>query len=143
VSWTVRNTGLLDASGGWSDGVYLSEDPLLDAADTQLNWLYHSASLTPEGSYDAAMRVTVPSWQRVGGTHYLLFVADRDARLAEMDETNNVRAVPMELSGPDLAATEASASASSASPGENVRVRFTIVNRGTVATKTNYWWDAV
>ena len=72
--------------------------------------------------------MTLPSWAI--GQKYLLFVADDDGAQGETNNSNNTYAVPILVVAPDLVVSEASASVSSSSPGETIRVSWTVVNQG-------------
>jgi subtilase family serine protease len=75
------------------------------------------------------------------GAWYLLVLTDRDNQQGETDETNNVRALRMQLSAPDLVVTDATAPAS-AIVGERVRVSWAVTNQGEVPALTD-WTDAL
>src|SRR5262249_25852266 len=74
------------------------------------------------------------------GPKFLLFVADDQNRQPESDEVgNNVMAVPITLSAPDLVVTDVSAP-SAAVVNQSVAVQWTVANRGAVAA-INFSFD--
>lgn len=111
--WTVENIGPAPthtwAAGGdsmWSDQVYLSEDAVLGGDVYLTSWYYSSEALQPGQRYNGADEVTLPRDARWGGKRaYLLVVADGGRSEAELDETNNVAALAVELA-PFVAITD-------------------------------------
>lgn len=93
--WTLRNQGTATtaATGGWfSNGYYLSTDPIITPEDRQLKGLADTdtADLSPGQSY------TVPGDQEIvipedvkPGTYFFGILVDRSNRVEELDETNN------------------------------------------------------
>ncbi|MCP6769179.1 hypothetical protein NL529_30465, partial [Klebsiella pneumoniae] len=55
LKWTVSNHGTNDASGSWSDRVYLSADSLWDVNDISLGRFDHSGALAPNASYEGSI----------------------------------------------------------------------------------------
>ena len=143
VSWGVTNRGTEAADAAWSDAVYLSKDAALDGADTPLGGPQGAlTTLAPGESYTQDAAFTVPAAD--SGDYYLLFVADSGGDQAESDESDNVRAVPINLVGsssrlPDLIVTAATAP-STAVIG-NIDVSWTVKNQGT-ADVSGYWSDS-
>jgi uncharacterized repeat protein (TIGR01451 family) len=141
VSWTVMNTGEIAASADWYDYVYLSDDETLDPSDTVIA-SQRTGTFTPleaQNSYDVTRNLTIP--QTETGSRYLLFVADGSQQQGETDETDNVRAVPIEFKAPDLAITGTTAPAT-AVLGQKITFSWTVTNQGEVAAP-GYWFDAV
>ena len=143
VSWGVTNRGTEAADAAWSDAVYLSKDASLDGADTPLGSPQGAlTTLAPGESYTQDAAFTVPAAD--SGDYYLLFVADSGGDQAESDESDNVRAVPINLAGsssklPDLIVTAVTAP-STAVIG-NIDVSWTVKNQGT-ADVSGYWSDS-
>jgi Ca2+-binding RTX toxin-like protein/subtilase family serine protease len=152
VSWTVTNQGDLTAAKDWYDSIYLSTDPYLDNNDTFVNneWPDKQKLLLAEGSYTVGQDIFLPS--TMAGNYYLLFATDRsnfsnyynyayDNRQVETNELNNVHAVPIRLSAPDLLVTDITAPAS-AILGDTFAISWTVSNRGTSPT-LSYWEDDI
>lgn len=96
MTWTARNAGPGDVRGGaWKDAAYFSTDAALDPADALLGEREGPGPLVEAGTYRRSLVVTLP--RSAPGRYYLLLKADSSGSLAETDETNNVRAVPMEF----------------------------------------------
>ena len=135
VGWSVANRGAEAADASWSDAVYLSKDSAFDASDTLLGSPPAApTSLEPGESYTRTPSFSIPAAD--SGDYYLLFVADSGGDQAEADEADNVRAVPVTLSGssgklPDLVVTAATAP-SSAEIG-SINVSWTVKNQGSAA----------
>ncbi len=100
VSWTVKNQGTGKASGFWGDTFYLSKDNTYDSSDTSITTSYHDASLDPGTSQSFDATLYLPSV--AAGNYYLLIVADGSHYVSESDESNNVFALPIALTVPDV-----------------------------------------
>ena len=146
VSWTVRNNGTRVAEGDWWDDVYLSADANYDDSDIQIDDSSSSASdrspLAVGASYTLNQTISI-SELPAAGSYYLVFRTDTYADQGEISETNNTFAVPIniDLNGPDLQVTTASAPAS-ASIGSSVNVSWTVRNNGIRAAESD-WWDVI
>jgi subtilase family serine protease len=148
VSWTVSNTGTTSAPADWYDAIYVSDDMVFDSSDTFVS-KRSAADNTPlaaGGSYTATENVTVPITGL--GNRYLLFVADKgywsweDNLQGETNETNNTKAVAINLTAPDLIVDEATVSQTSAKWGDTVSVSWKVKNQGTVTAPSD-WYDSV
>ncbi|WP_414521415.1 CARDB domain-containing protein, partial [Umezakia ovalisporum] len=89
VSWTVTNQGTGAAERDWYDGIYISDDEILDSSDTQVTWEYigEQTPLAADGSYTISSNITLPN--TAPGNRYLLFRSDSYNYQGETDETNN------------------------------------------------------
>jgi len=142
VSWTVYNQGSVYAPADWHDSLYISDDPIFDFwYDTYVydQWIWDQTPLSAGTSYTITQTVTLP--QTRSGSRYLLFVADGYNYQGETDETNNVLALLINLSAPDLIVTSATAP-SSAALGEQIEVSWTITNQGNVPAPAD-WYDCL
>jgi RHS repeat-associated protein len=134
LSWTVTNQGTESISGSWYDGIYISDDAVLDASDYYISsqWTGYT-SLVPNASYTATSTWTLPSSLSLGD-RYLLFVTDAYNYQTESNENNNVYAAPIHVSAPDVDLVVSSATApASGGLGETVFVAWTASNQGTNA----------
>src|SRR5262249_38127459 len=137
VPFTVLNQGDGNASGYWSDGLYLSDTPTFDAGTARfLADTPNHPALAAGASYDQTF--TVSSLRGTPGDRYLLIVANPFHALAESALANNVRAVPITLTAPDLAVTTAAVNPTTAEAGNNasVTVSWTVKNQGNVSART-------
>src|SRR2546429_230811 len=121
VSWTVKNQG--DASivsGGtiaFTDTVYLSTSPTLDASALPIGHRVHSGTrlspyeLPAGASYTETLVVGGHGMPPIAtGLHYLFLKTDSTDAVAEADETNNVAGpVSFTLAGANLVATSITA----------------------------------
>ena len=79
------------ATNNWYDYVYASSDDKFDINDTYITSVSAAdkAPLAAGGSYTITKDITIPIGAE--GKPYLLFVTDRDRRLTESNENNNVK----------------------------------------------------
>jgi subtilase family serine protease len=132
VSWTTTNQGNRTAYGGWSDKVYLSDDAVLDSSDTYLTEEYTYWYSDLEGGDSYTHRVELRLQGSTGaGDRYLLFVADGDHDRDELSEDNNVLALPISVTMPDvdLVVTEVIAP-NTGIAGERINLTWTVTNQG-------------
>ncbi|MFM6439691.1 MAG: CARDB domain-containing protein, partial [Microcystis panniformis] len=101
---------------------------------------YRKNSLTANLSYSQNQTITLPANSGIGD-RYLLFVTDSDKYQGETDDNNNVKAVPIKLSAPDLTIISATAP-SAAISNQNINVSWTVKNHGTVPALAD-WTDEV
>ena len=142
VSWTATNQGHLPAGQNWYDGVYISDDAIFDDADRRLGsrWTGSHTPLPIGDSYTLSASVSIP--EDIGvGDRYLLFVGDYQNYQPETDETNNVISLPIALSSPDLAVTDAVAPAV-ASLNQSIELSWTVANQGEGTAAAN-WYDYI
>ncbi len=102
MSWTVTNSGKVTALNNWYDQVYISSDTAFDNSDIYVTEELIDAQtpLAARDNYTISQNVALPS--RLLGNRYLLFVTDRDNSQGETDETNNLKAVAINLIAPSL-----------------------------------------
>ena len=139
VSWTVTNQGTAPAPADWYDNLYLSRDPLLGSGDMFVSSEFISSQtpLAAGASYTVNRNITIPSV--ASGSWYLLALADALNQQGETSDTNNIRAVALEVSGPDLVVTDLQAPAS-AGIGTQIAVSWTVTNEGTAPAPAD-WYD--
>jgi hypothetical protein len=130
LTWTVKNQGNLSINPGWGDKVYLSADSVWDSSDRDLSGTVAAPTkaLSPGASYTVTRNIGVPY---PGSTDkpYLLVVTDATNLRAEVDESNNVRALQV-LAPPDLVVSAASAPTFSLGDVSfDLPVTWTVTNR--------------
>ncbi|MGC8990265.1 MAG: CARDB domain-containing protein, partial [Verrucomicrobiia bacterium] len=144
VQFVVTNSGTAAASVPWVDRLYLSAgsnsmDRLLATIQTPL------MPLAPGASYTNNIAVRIPlDASSTPGTFHLLAHTDAQNAISELDETNNIGSVQINLSMPplaDLAAGNLSAP-TSLLPGQLVSLSYTLTNLGT-ATAGPMWSETV
>jgi subtilase family serine protease len=142
LEWTVENQGEATASSRWYDYVYLSDNTILDNSDRLLdNVLIDTQMPLAIGkSYTVKQEMTLPS-QVGSGKQYLLFVTDRHYWQIESSDTNNVRALSIDITVPDLVVKGVTAPIA-APAGGTVEVSWTVENQGSVQA-THSWYDRV
>ncbi|HEY5921606.1 MAG TPA: CARDB domain-containing protein, partial [Kofleriaceae bacterium] len=160
-SWTAKNTGTNTANGAWYtngtdsyrwyDKVFLSSDPVLDAADIYVGELARiNAPLAANASYSVAPAFQVPT-ATAPGNYYFLVALDQNANVSEISETNNVGARAVTIVRSDLVAESVSAPAA-APTGAPIAISWTVRNAGagtangrwyTNGTDSFRWYDKV
>lgn len=140
ITETTRNQGGGPAQASITQYV-LSSDAASDAADTML--AARSVPALAGGASSAGSTVVALPANVVGGTWYLIAVADAPAGVAETSETNNTAFRSIQI-GPDLAASGLSAP-STASAGASLTLSETTRNQGAGpadASVTQYFLSA-
>lgn len=141
VSFTVKNTSLVDALLSWSDTFYVSSDQTVSADDTFVDSEFRSGGLPAAGEYNVMSTLTIPS--TATGNRYLLVVADGSGNQPETDNANNVVALPLHITSADLRVDSGSVSApTSAQFGDTINVSWAVRNTGNDATFAS-WSDGV
>jgi hypothetical protein len=140
VTWKVKNISATNATGAtWTDAVYLSTQSTLDNTATQLISLAGpSSAVAPGADYARSASVTLPG-NLATGNFFLLFVADDNGGQLETDSSNDMTAVAINLTAPDLVVTSVSGPTSGFT-GQTVLVSWTDQNNGT-AVATGPWVD--
>ena len=145
VTWTVRNAGTGPAQGNWSDQLWLSSASN-SLSGARLLASANGSSLAANSAYTNAAVVTVPvDSQSVTGGFWLVAQADASEVVAESDEGNNLRSVPLALvlpPLPDLAAGNV-VCPSNALPGEPIVVVWAVTNVGPAGVTNSVWREAV
>lgn len=140
ADFTVKNQGPGDAIGSYFDGIYLSTDPFYDETDTFLQVVYHLDGQVLSGeSYDTSTQTVFDA--TYSGPAYILYIADVFNQIPEIDEGNNVYAVPITIGASDLTITDATAPAV-ATLGHTITVDATVENLGD-GDAMGFWWDRV
>ena len=138
VSWSVENVGEGAINQLWYDEVYLSDDEYYDGEggndeDIQVAYsesdIEDSGFILPEGeSYSVYSEIKIPNPQT--GLRYLLFVTDTENWVDEIDETNNVVAIPVEIEGIDVDLGITATVPAEVVEGETINVSWTVSNNG-------------
>lgn len=146
VSWTVRNTGAgATAVAAWTDRVFITADPALEAHWVLLGEFGREGGLGPGEAYERTELVQVPF--DIEGPHYVFVVADFHRAVHEpVDTRANNRSegalLAVERVSADLAVTAVAAPADVDSGGK-INVSWTVVNRGAGRTSSDNWHDRV
>ena len=103
VSWIVQNVSLVPAPANWYDAVFFSTDEYLNGADIRLKTVPVGSHtpLGPGNTYEMLDQQVYIPYVPVG-SYYLLFVVDCWDKQPEIDEDNNVLALPVQISAADL-----------------------------------------
>ncbi|MFP5275442.1 CARDB domain-containing protein, partial [Coleofasciculus sp.] len=143
LSWTVFNSSTTATAGAdWFDRVYISQDTTLDSSDTLLLSEYTS-SFTPLAAgndYTINHNATIP--EIATGDYFFLFKADGSEQQQEADETDNITAIPIQISPPaDLVVNSVTAPVT-ANFGDTITIDWQVANSG-IGTTTRTWRDRV
>ncbi len=117
-----RGTGVVS---GYEIGFYLSADTVFSATSDVFLGLVTGGSLVPSGggaagTIHSAPMLTVPAGTPPGN-YYLVLIADPRNVVAESDETNNSRALPLRVIGTTTATTAATGASLAAYPNPVAR----------------------
>ena len=147
VSYNSVNIGTADVEMGHHDGFYLSSDDQLDAKDVKLALSDLYTGDIAEGAFDPRVQQAVIPAGTEPGDYFLLVMADDvdtevevpvgDGNLVEeLDETNNVTAVPLTVwaGGKDLVLRDVTLSDTVVCEKDWLAVTFTTVNQGVEPT---------
>ena len=139
LTFTLSNTGEWDAAKT-TTLVYLSSNDKYDSNDTRLASIQTSA-LTKGASVE--QQATVSIADKMVGNWYLLIQSDANGQLSELNENNNVKAIPITVVQsplPDLTATSI-ATDSVLTSGQPMKITTSVRNIGKSATRSNKWSD--
>lgn len=142
ITWTVRNQGTAATASVWYDNIYLSSDTLFGNGDTRIGEIYNNTAIAAGATLDRSATVTVPT--NLTGQWYVIVRGDGYDYVEEfLNEGNNdaVSATRMNVIVPteDLVPSGVSAPAA-ADFGDKITVAWTVSNKGTGPTATN-WVD--
>ena len=129
VSATILNQGNTVANSS-TVGFYLSTNPVFDASDVLLTTYAGGTLGAFQYNYRSAYPV-IPA-NTVPGSYYVLFVADPQNVVAEINETNNVRSLSLTVQAPtvDLLVQNPYLNPVSVAPGNNTSASCSLVNQG-------------
>ncbi|MGF1675600.1 MAG: CARDB domain-containing protein, partial [Rivularia sp. (in: cyanobacteria)] len=146
ISWNGINQenmdGDMDAAFSWYDRVYLSEDQYFDSQDIYLGDASISSNKLPLKTGDTySLSDTVSITKNIGKYPYLIFVADINNNLTEINEQNNYYTKQIEVKSPDLK-IEAVEIPSTALIGDTIEIDWILENIGT-ADANGSWTDKI
>ncbi|MEM9588510.1 MAG: CARDB domain-containing protein, partial [Planctomycetota bacterium] len=138
VQYTVTNVGAATTRSEWQDRFYLSNDDVLDDADTLVGIINAPAASLPletAGQYNQTVSLGLPDVSP--GNYFLLVKTDVDDLELESDETNNVAAVSVSASTVDLTVSDVTGDLSLI-PGDLATVNWTVRNVGVIAVDAGW-----
>lgn len=139
LKFTVANNGEWN-SGKSFTAVYLSADSKYDYYDQQLANLSVD-NLVLGASTEQTVTVNLPD--NKAGNWYIIIYANQDNRVLELDRNNNITAIPVVVAQsplPDLTINTVSTD-SVLTSGKPLKIKTTIGNKGSHATRSNKWSD--
>ncbi|MBU1719664.1 MAG: hypothetical protein KKA07_11395, partial [Bacteroidetes bacterium] len=133
----VRNYGNQNASYSYT-GFYLSNDSIYQPTDTLLSSVYTGTLAAGASSYRSTT-INIPS-NTTYGDYYVLYFADRSELVNELNEDNNVCALPISIMAPspDLIITTPTLSSNSVAPGQGLSAYCYIKNQGSATAASSY-----
>ncbi len=143
VTWTVTNSGDVEAAGPWTDRVWASTDAVLSVNDIPLGVPVDGpSSLGADGSYTRTLETTLPG---PTGTYFVIVETDSGDMVVELDgEANNAASSAStfeSIAEPNLTLESVGAPVS-ALPGSTITVTYRVRNTGT-ANASGPWTDRV
>jgi parallel beta-helix repeat protein len=145
IGWTVKNmatggTGM----GTWLDGIYLSDDAILDLnTDLFLGTVPNFSALNPNQSYANTATFTIPNG--FVGTYYVFVIADVYNALLELSNNNNkansLTEVNIQLTPPPDLQVTSIIPPNNAFSSKPITINYTVSNLGTGPTMSGNWQD--
>ncbi|MBQ5730619.1 MAG: hypothetical protein IIV57_03270, partial [Bacteroidaceae bacterium] len=139
LEFTTKNSGEWNAEKT-TTRIYLSSDNKYDFKDTELT-TSAVASLTKDAS--AENTATFNILDKNVGKWYILIRTDANETVKEMDENNNVIAIPVTVEQsplPDLLVAEVT-TGEELTTGQAIKIKTTIKNTGESVTRSDKWSD--
>ena len=142
VSYTVTNQSTSPTGGAnYLDGFYLSDDPVYQATDTFLMYVVNQTGIPLAAGASYTKNIAINLNQGSPGAKYLIIRTDAGDQQGESDNTNNSRAIAIDLSAPDLVITSATVP-EVAAIGKTIAVSFVVKNNGSVPAPAT-WTDSI
>jgi subtilase family serine protease/5-hydroxyisourate hydrolase-like protein (transthyretin family) len=144
VTYTVTNVG--DSSTGtglFNDVFYISDDAVFSGDDVrvQIENIFAPTflPLAANESYTRSINVALGSGS--AGSKFLIVVTNAFGSQGEDDETNNARAIPIELTVPNLTVEDLSAP-TVAAIGQTINISYTVTNTSSEPANGD-WTDTI
>lgn len=139
LKFTTTNAGEWDA-GQTTTRIYLSSDNQFDNKDTELGTV--AVGSLQKGT-STTLTATISVADKNTGKWYVLICTDAHKQVNEMDENDNLTAIPVTVLQsplPDLTVTDLTTDEELTS-GQPMNIRTTMKNIGQHATRSNKWSD--
>ncbi|KAF0240075.1 MAG: peptidase S8/S53 subtilisin kexin sedolisin, partial [bacterium] len=128
VAFNIRNQGTSSASANRQD-IVLSTDADISAQDIILASV-NTSTLAPQGTMAFVQNVPIPM-NTNSGQFFIGIISDAGANITESSETNNTASAPITVNSmPDLRVSNFSVVPANITPGDSVRVEFSVANQG-------------
>jgi len=147
LEYMLGNNGNMDTSA-FKVGFYFSEDSVVNASDTLLATVDIQTIAATTNLGEMTVEVTIPTGASLG-TRYIGAIADPTNAVVENNESDNSNSVLVSIvAAPDLTVTALTVSPTTAVPGGDVEISYTVTNQGasptgTFTTRLYYSDDAV
>ncbi|MFK7797840.1 MAG: CARDB domain-containing protein [Aureispira sp.] len=149
AGYSIVVSNFVDNNGGFTysssrTGHYLSTDTILDNSDVFLQDVFIS-NMSANSSRSTSIGVFIPTGT-IPGNYYLISSADYQQTISESNENNNDFFVPLTVLAPvpDLFVSSFSTFPYAAMPGDNITIRSTLRNIGSIASPAatvKYYWS--
>ena len=145
VTWTITNNGDANATGTWTDTIYLSNDAEV-GADQQYGSFSFTGTIEVGQSIERKQVITLPI--DLNDTRHIIVKTDANNQLFEYtSEDNNAtvkeNAIAVELSPFPNLQVESVIAPDTAFSSQKTVVEWIVTNNGTGATSTPVWSDGV
>ena len=151
LQYTVRNnSSTVTVISSWTDAVYLSNNPVLDASDILLSTFSVSGPLNAGATYTQTRSVAIPNG--VSGNLYLLVQTDRDNVHTDPNRGNNTLSISNASGGTTIVVTvpppadliiPSATAPFEATAAQPIKFGFTVKNAGPGITPAASWADHV
>jgi len=128
LAYRVANVGG-ESANDFTLEFYLSNDALRSPDDLSLGNAVEVNQLDAGGYIETGVERTIPHYM-MAGRYYILAIVDRQNRIREIDENDNIRSALITIPGPNLRIISAAAAPTDLRPGEAMEIRLSISNRG-------------
>lgn len=152
LAYSVTNIG--DAKtqiSSWNDAVYLSTDSIFNNGDINLKTIQANKALSKDSSYSINTTVLIPNG--ISGDYYLIVKTDINKAITDIDTNNNKKTVcktsgwakkfRINLTPPADLKFISWNIPSTATSGQNMKVKFKVENNGSGSTRSGSWIDQV
>jgi GEVED domain/CARDB/Dockerin type I domain/Bacterial pre-peptidase C-terminal domain len=146
LGWTIDNIGDANATGQWTDSLYLSLDQIFDPlTDIPVGFVDQNRTLVPDQSYVGNTLASLPIG--IGGDYFVIVITDSTDRVFERRrERNNISASATAISithvpAADLVVGNITIPASSVL-GQSASITYTITNNSNNIARGG-WYDSV
>jgi hypothetical protein len=148
LSWIVKNQGVVDANGSWTDNIYLSDDANI-GNDRFIGSFDFTGNVASGQSIERRQTITLPIDINSSSYRFVVFT-DARSRIAEgsTKEINNttIDDLPIQISRldayPNLTVTSITPP-TTVSSGQNTVISWQVTNSGNAATSSTFWYDRV
>ncbi len=144
VSWVIKNQGTANASGTWSDRVFLSSDATI-GNDLFLQTFPITDTLLPNGTILRTQQIQIPAG--LSGDYRMVVRTDIGNTIQEFNREDNNALIDDEIITIDprpsanLVVDSVTSLTSNLFTGQSATVEWVVRNIGNASTNTDFWYD--